>query len=217
MTFVVESWGLLLKAVGVVPAFDVLGWIVVIWVVTRSFFEFVLLDRLVTVEDVPVGSGEVPLVVIGVACVLEFGEEDRVGRSGGSGEVSVVASAVDANEAEEVVALVYTNEVSVAVSAVDANEAEEVVALVDTNEVGVAVSAVDANEAEEVAALVDTNEVGVGASAEDANEAEEVMELSVMSRGVPFGAVVVSLSLALHRMPCRRVPMMNKQNRELRN
>ncbi len=169
---------------------------------TRSFFEFVLLDRLVTVEDVPVGSGEVPLVVIGVACVLEFGEEDRVVRSGGSGEVS----AVDANEAEEVVALVDTNEVGVAVSAVDAN-----------NEVGVGASAVDANEAEEVAALVDTNEVGVGASAEDANEAEEVMELSVMSRGVPFEAVVVSLSLALHRMPCRRVPMMNKQNRQLRN
>ncbi len=195
MTFVVESWGLLLKAVGVVPAFDVLGWIVVIWVMTRSFFEFVLLDRswLVTVEDVPVGSGEVPLVVIGVACVLEFGEEDRVVRSGGSGEVSV------------------------AVSAVDANEAEEVVALVDPNEVSVAVSAVDANEAEEVVALVDTNEVGVGASAEDANEAEEVMELSVMSRGVPFEAVVAPSSLALHRMPCRRVPMMNKQNRQLRN
>ncbi len=165
-----------------------------------------LLDRLVTVEDVPVGSGEVPLVVIGVACVLEFGEEDRVVRSGGSGEVSVGVSAVDANEAEEVVALVDTNEVGVAVSAVDAN-----------NEVGVGASAVDANEAEEVAALVDTNEVGVGASAEDANEAEEVMELSVMSRGVPFEAVVVSLSLALHRMPCRRVPMMNKQNRQLRN
>ncbi len=178
---------------------------------TRSFFEFVLLDRLVTVEDVPVGSGEVPLVVIGVACVLEFGEEDRVVRSGGSGEVSVVASAVDANEAEEVVALVYTNEVGVAVSAVDANEAEEVAALVDTNEVGVGASAVDANEAEEVAALVDTNEVGVGASA------EEVMELSVMSRGVPFEAVVAPSSLALHRMPCRRVPMMNKQNRQLRN
>lgn len=165
---------------------------------TRPFCECVLLDRscLATVEDVPVGSGEVPLMVVGAACVVEFGEEDGVARSVDSDEVSVVASVVEANETEVVMGLVDTNEVSVVACVVDANETEEVVGLVDTN----GVSVVDSNEAEGVVGLVEY----------------AVVAFTVVSRRVPFEAVVVS-SLALHSMPCRRVPKMNKQNRQLRN
>lgn len=155
---------------------------------TRPFCEGGVLARscLATVEDGPVGSGEVALVVGGAACVVESGEEDGVPGLVGSDEASVVVSVADSDGAGGVADLLGSNEMSVVVSVADTSEAEEVVGL-------------------ELDVIRET--VGLVESA--------VVAFTVVGRVVPFEAVV-ELSLALHCMPCRRVPMMNKQNRQLR-
>lgn len=80
----------------------------------------------------------------------------------------------------------------------------------DFNEVSVVTGVVDSNEAEEVVGLVELNEVRG-----TVDLVESAVVATTVDKVVPFKAAV-ELSLALHCMPCRRVPMKNKQNRQLR-
>lgn len=123
----------------------------------------------------------------------------------------VVGGAVDSGEEDGAPGLVGSDEASVVVSVEDSDGAGVVTNVLSCDEMSVVVSVADSDEAEEVVGLVELSVIrGTVALVESA-----VVASTVVGKVVPFEAVV-ELSLALHCMPCRRVPMTNKQNRQLR-
>lgn len=121
----------------------------------------------------------------------------------------VVGGAVDSGEEDGAPGLVGSDEASVVVSVEDSDGAGVVTNVLSCDEMSVVVSVADSDEAEEVVGLVELSVIrGTVALVESA-----VVASTVVGKVVPFEAVV---ELALHCMPCRRVPMTNKQNRQLR-
>ncbi len=120
-------------------------------------------------------------------------------------------SVEDSDGAGVVTDLLGSNEMSVVVSVADSDGAGGVTDLLGSNEMSVVVSVADSDGAEEVEGLVELSVIrGTVALVESA-----VVASTLVGRVIPFEAVV-ELSLTLHCMPCRRVPMTNKQNRQLR-